>query len=472
MAKKKTNKGKGQEPFSVKRYLKERMRQVPIGKCYIDNAWKDCGETNVIVTRQHKQGTITCGIYLVDTYCLGVKKSIFKFNQSEDEFNENLEQMKQNAPEFKEVSYEEAHNLIWGAVAFAEEGGIKPDESFSLTQYILEEDTDDIPLIEYDFGRNGQHFLIANSSLELTKYLPSLRKTLGDDFDISISQETEDNQEYKWNDNVVSEAYNYDAPSYPKKLKLNYRQELDVLNDERYTHRLPDEIIDGLLSLDREQLREDLENILLYSANYGRMNINIEWGLTFHAFYLIAEVGNDQSMDVVMETLRQDMNYMEQFTGDITNLTHIPTLTKLCCCNLEFFKEYLHTPGMCALNREIVLETVANIIEYYPEKREEIVAWWHELLAFYTENLANTYCCDSSTAAFAISAVMHSGLKELADDVEKLFATGLVRDEICGKEQDVMEELLSGIDTSRPYSLDIKERYKELSAISKFFQKI
>ena len=58
-----------------------------------------------------------------------------------------------------ECSYEEAHNLVWGSIAYAEEAGIAPDKSFRLTQYILDEETDDVPLIEYEYGKDGKHFL-------------------------------------------------------------------------------------------------------------------------------------------------------------------------------------------------------------------------------------------------------------------------------------------------------------------------
>lgn len=41
-----------------------------------------------------------------------------------------------------------------------------------------EDDTDDIPLIEYDYGRNGKYFLMANNNRELESYLSQMRKVL------------------------------------------------------------------------------------------------------------------------------------------------------------------------------------------------------------------------------------------------------------------------------------------------------
>ena len=142
--------------------MKQRARSLEIGTCYISEDMTECGEGHVIVTRRHTGGRISVAIYLVDTYCLGVKDSFFRLRLEEEE----LEEMLDSAPNLRECSYNEAHNWVYGAIAWAEEAGIEPDKSFAVTQYMLEEDTDDIPLIEYEFGRAGKHLLMANSNLE------------------------------------------------------------------------------------------------------------------------------------------------------------------------------------------------------------------------------------------------------------------------------------------------------------------
>lgn len=54
-----------------------------------------------------------------------------------------------------EIPYEVAHNLIYGSIEFAGEAGIEPVDEWGITQYILEEDDDNVPLIEYQWGLNG-----------------------------------------------------------------------------------------------------------------------------------------------------------------------------------------------------------------------------------------------------------------------------------------------------------------------------
>ncbi|MBR0243961.1 MAG: hypothetical protein IJQ38_05210 [Bacteroidaceae bacterium] len=187
--KKKKNQGGGQQFLSPERYLKERARLQPIGKCYINADADEAGMAQIIVTRTHTGGRISMAVFLVDMLCLGVKDTYYRLRMDEEE----LEEIMDRQPlEWNECSYEEAHNRIYGAIAFAEEAGIEPHKDFRLTQYMLEEDNDDIPHIKYDFGKDGKHLLICHSNLEASRYLPTLHKHLGDDFEYIIADRDED----------------------------------------------------------------------------------------------------------------------------------------------------------------------------------------------------------------------------------------------------------------------------------------
>ena len=179
MAKKKQKKGgqQGQQFLSPDEYLRQRARTLAIGKCYVSEDIERAGEGHVIVSRRHTGGRVSVAFYLVDIWCVGVKDSYYRLRMEDYEFEEMMEDYKLG---IRECSYDEAHNRIYGAIAFAEDAGIAPDKSFSVTRYMLEEDTDDIPLIEYEYGCKGKHTLITRSNLEASRYLPLLKKNLGD----------------------------------------------------------------------------------------------------------------------------------------------------------------------------------------------------------------------------------------------------------------------------------------------------
>lgn len=202
MAKKKQKKqnGGGQKFLSDEQYVRQRVRSLELGTCYMDDSLFKSGEGSVIVTRKHTGGRISAAFFLTDVWCTGVKDSFCKLRLEDFELEEMIEEC--NA---FPCSYEEAHNIVYGAVEFASEAGIEPCKDFSLTRYFLEEDTEEIPLIDFDFGRNGKHFLVAYSKLEASKYLPLLRKNLGEDgFEYAIEGDEFLNEDSEPYDNLFT----------------------------------------------------------------------------------------------------------------------------------------------------------------------------------------------------------------------------------------------------------------------------
>jgi hypothetical protein len=136
-------------------YIRTRARTLPIEACYINSGWEKTGMASILVARKHSNGNLTMGVYLVDLYALGTKDSFYSFNEGP----EKLEQMLETQV-FEKCEYVLAHNIIYGANEFAEEHGFRVCREFGLTQYILEEDDDKIPLMELEFGKDGVPFLI------------------------------------------------------------------------------------------------------------------------------------------------------------------------------------------------------------------------------------------------------------------------------------------------------------------------
>ena len=151
------SKHKSTPPLSPEKYIRTRARTLPLGLCYINEKWKETGMGFVLVTRKHTNGNLTFGGFQVDLHCLGVKDAFCNFNFSPVEID-NLIQRKNSSgagDSMIEIDYVLAHNIIYGAVEFAEDLGFKPHKNFDLAQKILEEDDEKIELIEIEFGLNG-----------------------------------------------------------------------------------------------------------------------------------------------------------------------------------------------------------------------------------------------------------------------------------------------------------------------------
>ena len=183
--KKKTKKkpaAKPQQQLTPKNYLLTgRARKLPITECWISSDWKVAGICSIVVARQHTSGNLTFGIYLVDIFCLGLKNSNPVFNKPEYEYEDLLDNIFNTHMYGKtQIDYVLAHNIIYGAIAYAEDLGFKPEKDWALSQMILEEDTEDVELIEVEFGKNGKPYFINGPYDNVQKVANTLNKSVGE----------------------------------------------------------------------------------------------------------------------------------------------------------------------------------------------------------------------------------------------------------------------------------------------------
>ena len=318
--KKKTSNNGGQQFLSPEKFLKTRVRTLKIGRCYRSSHIFDIGKGYVIVTRLHTGGNMSFAFYLIDTYCTGVRDSLYKTRVDPEEVYYILETLSE-LDELEECSYEEAHNIIYGAVDFAEEIDIEPDDTFKLTKYMLEEDTEDIPLIEYEFGQDGKHFLMETDQYNASKYLPKLKKAYGNDFKYILGEDTfigDDSHYLKHATYGMYTKYTYKPKRYSETLNIRNEWLIEELNKLENSTSLSKPIIDRILALPKDELRSDLEEIIRYvmtitsngivpkGFDKGKYN-----GILLSSIIFLGEVGNNESsLDLVLECLRQFQPYI------------------------------------------------------------------------------------------------------------------------------------------------------------------
>lgn len=205
-----------QQALSPERYICEKVRKLPIYKCYKGTTFVEDREMSILVIRQHKGGTFTVGAYMLDRWCVGVKYALWYFSISKADLDRLIEMLESGVDTLEEVDYVEAHNWVYGALDWASNAGISPCKDFAIARYILEEDDDNVELRDYEFGKDGEYYLLAENTQELNKYLPTLKKTLGegnffteicqeddyDDFDDEADDDDdeEDDSPYPWAD--------------------------------------------------------------------------------------------------------------------------------------------------------------------------------------------------------------------------------------------------------------------------------
>jgi hypothetical protein len=474
-----------QQHLSPGNYVRTKARNLPLAECLITPDWQNCGEVNIIVARRHTSGSYTLGVYLVDTYCLGLKDTFFRFNLPEGEYEELKDE------NFTTTAYEEVHNIIYGAIAYAQDLGINPHHDFSLTQYILEEDTDDVPLIEYEFGMDGKPFLIANSRSEANRYRSIIKKATGENIEYSLPDEAEDeeydedfpaftkekmldaidrfSEKMKKSRLLPHTEYAYKYPEYPKTLTLAH-EELHCLFSPANNAALDDETIDRILSLPRESLINDLENCIFYEIGRTCGEISEEkwdeepYAVIIHALLLLCELKAEESLPAILEIIRQNEDFYDYHIGDI-EYKHIRTaLYATGRHQLSALLSYAKESGLYTFLKLSIFQAVAMIAVHEPERRTEVMDWFREILNFYYEKRVDSAYFDADLVGMLQHDLMNIHAKELLPDIKRLYDTGLVDEMCCGCYSDVEKEIMSATRSAFMNEYDllpVREKYRK-----------
>ncbi len=137
--KQKLSRRQAQQPVADSpRRLLRAARRMPIEGAWVQQGWQEQGVAQVLVARVQPSDNILFGEYLVDYLCTGLKYTSHAFNLNGDTFlNEAIPRLYSGNPPL-DISENLAHEIIWGAIEYAETLGFEPHRNFRESRRILE----------------------------------------------------------------------------------------------------------------------------------------------------------------------------------------------------------------------------------------------------------------------------------------------------------------------------------------------
>ena len=115
-----------------------RAREMPIEGAWVQEGWQERGAAVVVLARTNSSDNIVFGEYVVDYLCTGIKDTAFATNVSPEVFdNEVIPRLYGGIPPIT-AAVELVHEIVWGAVEYAETLGLRPPSAFRQSQRILE----------------------------------------------------------------------------------------------------------------------------------------------------------------------------------------------------------------------------------------------------------------------------------------------------------------------------------------------
>lgn len=307
MSKQKRKKGKVIQMLSPENYIKQKARSLTIAECWINSGWDEDGLASTIVARKHTSGNFTVGMYLVDLKCLGVKDAQYFFNMSPAEYRDLLDQSSENM-DIETVSYNLVHNIIYAGIEFAEDYGFKPHKDFGIAEYILEEDTDDIELMEIPCGKEDKPFYVRgplDSDIRAKQIIAQLEKTAGSGNYHFI--EAKDNP---WDDDYDDDEYDSDNLIDNEKVEdimlfMDYFSRLDKLSDDESEEM--DELIDSIF-INFVDLEKVEENYVRFMTRFDKIEIDEEVPIEM---FKDCGIASEQ-----LDELRSDFFEVEKLIGE------------------------------------------------------------------------------------------------------------------------------------------------------------
>lgn len=150
--------------------LIKRAAEFPVYDVRVSADWQEEGMAQVVVARQLPNLRYLIGVYLVDTFCLGLKDTFVRPQLK----YEDLEDLLSRFPgELEEIAYEDARSIVLGGIEYARQIGFEPQRDWKHTSSVIEGDRDFKR--KFNYGQDGVPFYVQGPNDDSAKILEKLK---------------------------------------------------------------------------------------------------------------------------------------------------------------------------------------------------------------------------------------------------------------------------------------------------------
>lgn len=234
--------------------------------------------------------------------------------------------------------------------------------------------------------------------------------------------------------------------------------------------------LEKILALPRETLIQDLQTILndlIGRYQYfreleedGRLSEDENF-FGCHAVYLLGDLEATESLENILETFKQDTDFLHFWYFDLLTTDFWDPLLKIGKNQLEKLKNFVLTPHLDTYPRSEVVTTITQIAHHYPERRNEIIKCLQEIMDSVLSASPESGLVDSEFNGFLVWDIIELRGRELLDKVEKLYAKGYVAEGVVGTLENAKKDISSKPKYDYKKQLtSIYEKYDELNNVT------
>jgi len=135
------------------------LSTLPIHECLVPQRLFEIGIGNVIISRKMLNGNIAAGVFLVDTFCLGVKNAFFTIFPPEK--YEMFKHRVEKHDKMLSVQPVYARKLVEESVSYAKNLGFRPHKDYKNASMIFGDIEVDVCPENFEFGKDGMPFFVS-----------------------------------------------------------------------------------------------------------------------------------------------------------------------------------------------------------------------------------------------------------------------------------------------------------------------
>jgi SEC-C motif/Protein of unknown function (DUF1186) len=245
--------------------------------------------------------------------------------------------------------------------------------------------------------------------------------------------------------------------------------EHDIIREffyQKTDDEMSEEEIASILSLPRESLIADLEKVVMDAIQrwdyiFSEEEKDNPADFLFHAFAFLFELKSEQSLDVVLNCFRMEEDFLNSYFGDLLEHICLSLLYALGEGQLDKLKSYVKEENRYAFDRIQISRTVAQIALHQPERRQEVIDWFVDVLEFHLEHPDNDNLIDTTFLSFTIAEALDFQAVELLPLITKINEQNWIEPDVAGDFMQIKNILLTPVIGNRkdPLPEDIFEFY-------------
>lgn len=245
----------------------------------------------------------------------------------------------------------------------------------------------------------------------------------------------------------------YDKSIQTTEMPEFYHPEIRQLYEDGM--RIDHKVIKEILCLPRSTLINDLETILddvVRRYEYFKNKVDedewVEEEQTFliHALFLLTELNATESLDKVLQLLRQDEELLGFWLGDYLTEEIWRTIYQLGNNELKKLKDFVLEPNIYTSARYEVCAVIVQIAFHEQGRKPEVVKWINDVLEFLSNNKEDDDLIDSDFNAFIVCDIIQLKAIELLPVVKTFFDNELVSTGICGDFKSVENDTITSLE--------------------------